>query len=489
MRRRTALRALLAVPAGAVAGSALLGGPAHAAVATIDPRSNWGTWEGWGTSLAWWAKAFGHDTTMADLFFTRNQVRYRGEDLPGLGLNIVRYNAGACTDRPIGSRPAPGIGGFKQIEGYQLDWYSADPSSASWNWYADSFQRDMMWLARDRGANTFELFSNSPMWWMTRNDDPFGAVDGGENLQDQNYGRHAAYLATIARYAHDHWGVDFTSVQPVNEPDGAWGGSWGHGQEGCHFERGSQARLVNELRTQLDQRDLWWMKVAGMDAWGYDDARATFGSFDAGTRAKVGRINTHGYQGLGGRRDLLYGAAQAAGKGIWNTEYGDGDGSGMTMSDVINCDLRWLHPTGWVYWQVVDGWWGMVGIDGFGQPGMTPGAVATKYFVMAQYSRHIRPGMRILDSGDPNTVAAYDAARRTLVIVATNHGAGQWLDYDLSRFTRPGSDGALVGRWCTNTDGGDRYTYHADTTLHGSRFWSWFDPRTVQTFEVSNVDL
>jgi galactan endo-1,6-beta-galactosidase len=30
------------------------------AVTTINPTTNWGTWEGWGTSLAWWAKAFGN---------------------------------------------------------------------------------------------------------------------------------------------------------------------------------------------------------------------------------------------------------------------------------------------------------------------------------------------------------------------------------------------------------------------------------------------
>lgn len=29
-------------------------------VTTINPTTNWGTWDGWGTSLAWWAKAFGN---------------------------------------------------------------------------------------------------------------------------------------------------------------------------------------------------------------------------------------------------------------------------------------------------------------------------------------------------------------------------------------------------------------------------------------------
>jgi galactan endo-1,6-beta-galactosidase len=34
-------------------------GAAGDTTTTIDPTSNWGTWEGWGTSLAWWAKEYG----------------------------------------------------------------------------------------------------------------------------------------------------------------------------------------------------------------------------------------------------------------------------------------------------------------------------------------------------------------------------------------------------------------------------------------------
>ncbi|MFB7668270.1 glycoside hydrolase [Kitasatospora sp. NPDC056138] len=487
MERRTVLRGLLAVPIGAAVAAAAAG-PAWADyTTTVNPGNKWGTWEGWGTSLAWWAKAFGDQDVLADLFFTRNSVSYQGQQLPGLGMNIVRYNAGASLANSIGTRamkPAADISGYTQIEGYQLDWYSADPSSSSWNWYADTNQRNMMWKARDRGANIFELFSNSPVWWMLNNDDPNGAPDGGNNLQDQNYGRHAAYMATIARYAHDHWGIDFSSVEPMNEPSGQWGGSWGRHQEGCHFDRDKQAQLINALRGELNARDLGWMPVAGSDENTYSAALDTWNSFDGTTRGNVGRINVHGYEGGGGRRDLLYSAAAAAGKKIWNSEYGDGDASGMSAAGNLNLDFRWLHPTAWVYWQVVDptaGWALVQNNNG------TLGAVNPKYFVLAQFMRHIRPGMQIIDSGDANSVAAYDATNHKLVIVATNYGTGQWINFDLSRFGGPSRDGAQVDRWCTNTGGGDQYQYHQDTSMHGTRFWSWFNPNTVQTFEVPDV--
>ncbi|MGW7310701.1 glycoside hydrolase [Streptomyces sp. NPDC054835] len=492
LNRRNVLRGLAAVP-GAAALAGLGAGTARADFATvIDPAADRGTWEGWGTSLSWWAKAVGPDPKLADALFGRGTVQLLGQTLPGLGMNIVRYNAGASGTNSIDGRtmkPAPSIDGYKQIEGYQLDWYDADPSSASWNWYADANQRDMMWLARDRGADTFELFSNSPMWWMLRNDDPRGHDAGWtSNLQDGNYGRHAAYLATIARYAHDHWGIDFRSVQPVNEPGLPWTPEMGRGQEGCFFDPAQQARLVKETRTQLDARGLSWMEIPAMDENGYDYALTAWNEFGPDTRQAIGRINVHGYRS-DTRRDLLHAAAAESGKRIWMSEYTDGDASGMTIARSIGYDMRWLHPTAWIHWQIVDnsngGGWGPIElVDG------RLGLVNTKYYVLAQYMRHIRPGMRIIESGHPDVVAAYDRPSRKLVIVAANHGAGQYIDFDLSRFTTVSTDGALVERWYTSTAGSQRYAYRNDDTyLHGKRFWSWFDAQSVQTFEIGGVDI
>lgn len=230
MERRTVLRGLAGVPLGAMAVVSAAGraGAADYNV-VVDPAPGWGaaTWEGWGTSLGWWANQLGPREDLADLFFTRKTVAFRGEQVPGLGMNIVRYCAGASGTNVVEGRRMvrqnEQLDGFKQIEGFQRDWYSADPYSASFDWTADANQRAVLQLAKARGADTFELFANSPQWWMLKNDDPTGAADGSCNLQDGNFGRHAAYLATVARYAHDHWGIDFASVQPMNEPGMGWG--------------------------------------------------------------------------------------------------------------------------------------------------------------------------------------------------------------------------------------------------------------------------
>jgi galactan endo-1,6-beta-galactosidase len=158
----------------------------------------------------------------------------------------------------------------------------------------------------------------------------------------------------------------------------------------------------------------------------------------------------------------------------------------MSLAANIDLDLRWLHPTAWVYWQALDyGGWGLIQADG-GSGWLGP--VNPKWYVLAQFARHIRPGMRILDGGEGNTVAAYDAAARKLVIVTTNWGTAQWINFDLSAFRAvAGRNGGAVRRWAT-TVGGERYAVHDDTTLAGTRFWSWFPANTVQTFEIENVD-
>ena len=319
-----------------------------------EPGTDWGAWEGWGTSLCWWGKAYGDQDNLADIVFTTGNVVYNGATLPGLGLNIVRYNAGACTFVPANGAKmvvSPNIRPFRQMEGYWLDWNSDDPSSASWNWGNDAAQRTMLGKARDRGANLFELFSNSPMWWMCYNQNPSGSAGGSsDNLQSWNYQQHARYLAVIARYAHDHWGVDFHSVEAFNEPSLNWTATGT--QEGCHFGVSTQQTVITYLRSELNARGLTGTMVTASDETAYDQATSTWNALSPAARASVGKINTHGYQYGGGRRDLLYAAAHNAGKVLWNSEYGEGDATGLSLASNLNLDFTWLHPTAWVYWQV-----------------------------------------------------------------------------------------------------------------------------------------
>jgi galactan endo-1,6-beta-galactosidase len=444
----------------------------------------WGVWDGWGCSLCWWAAAFGTRDDLADIVFTTNYTSLNGQNLPGLGMNIARYNAGGCTTNAVNgsvmqlsSRNGP----THQIEGYWINPFSADPASSSWNWSADPLQRAMLLKAKARGANLLELFSNSPLWWICSNHNPSGADNGADdNLPSSNYDQHAIYLATIAQYAATHWGVNFTSVEPFNEPRSAWWNAAGK-QEGCHFGTNSQAAVIIYLRTELNNRGLSAVQVSASDENTYDLARTTLQSFSPTVRAQVGRVNTHGYQYGKGRRDLLYRAV--AGKKLWNSEYGEGDTSGLSLATNLNLDFALLHPTAWCYWQPFDlGGWGLINAS---LSRNWIGKANPKYFVLAQYTRHIRPGMTILQSDDTNSVTAYDSTQRKLVIVTVNCSSAQSISYNLSNFARAAGP---IQCWTTETRGTNDYV-PSKISLGGDKSFSAdFPKNTVKTFEILIVD-
>jgi galactan endo-1,6-beta-galactosidase len=100
-------------------------------------------------------------------------------------------------------------------------------------------------------------------------------------------------------------------------------------------------------------------------------------------------------------------------KRLWMSEYGDNDGSGMALAQTIIEDLTYLKPTAWIYWQPAEpsSTWGLVNgnygsIRTLSEPGRgAPTWVYDKYYVMAQFTRFLRPGYKILGSTDHNTVA------------------------------------------------------------------------------------
>ena len=216
-----------------------------------------------------------------------------------------------------------------------------------------------------RGGGPLQLFSNSPMWWACGNHNPSGSATGlTDNLQSWNQGQHAQYLATVAMVAKAKWGIGeagFDSVEAFNEPVSLWWNAHGT-QEGCHFGHATQATVSKDLRNALDAAGLNDTAVAASDENTYTEALSTWKSLDASAKEAVGLVTVHGYEQGNGRRDLLFAAVK--GKRLWNSEYGEGDASGMSLATNLNLDFRWLHNTAWVYWQVMDGGgWGLLDSD------------------------------------------------------------------------------------------------------------------------------
>lgn len=470
----------------------------------VNPSERIGTWEGWGSSLAWWARAIG-GTRNADFYADLIYTTDSSHGYPGLGLNIVRYNLGGGGIDQSSENKGPKLQWQMDIHGYWENPASTDPQSPSWNWSADSNQRTMMIKARERGAKIFEMFSDSPMWWMNFNHSTAGSDSGGDCLDPVNYVRFATYLATVARYAADQWGIKFASVEPFNEPSAKW---WKYPvrQEGCHFDTLTQGQIVQLLRKALDKEQLSDIAVAASDENDFDVALKVWNSFDIATQAAIGKINAHGYYHgtesyRGTNRPALRGAVGE--KRLWQSEYGDGDGSGYTMANSIVQDIRALRPTAWIYWQPVEpdvkeSGWGLlnanyVDTEDSSKPDVSTPLVRVnrKFFVYGQFTRYLRPGVEMLRTSDENSIAAYDPAGRKLVLVTVTGDRPQDLNFELSKFSKVGDAIQQIVTTTTPGNGVPDWKQHAETIPlkkdHAKSFSAMLHPKSVYTFIVEDV--
>lgn len=446
------------------------GMPARAQdTATVDPSVQFQTWQGWGTSLAWWAKVVGGLPEPA----RQDYMDKAFDPVKGMGLNIVRYNIGG------GENPAHLLPN-KQFMGFREAVPGFEPSQGVWDWSADASQRWVLKRAMQMGANRVEAFSNSPPYWMTRSGSVTGDPDGKDNLDPKYDTAFADYLTEVVKHFRDDWGVTFDSLEPLNEPSGGW---WkmGNHQEGCHVDREHQNTIVKATGAALARKSLR-TPVSASDESVIDDAARTFPFYDATALGYMTRINTHSYGGSA--RTQVSAFARSADKDLWLSEYGDGDASGLSMSRRILEDINGLHPSAWVYWQVVDsaGGWGFLKSPQLNDtdPAYT---INKKFYVMGQYSKYVRPGYRMMAISDPNSLAAYDVRSKTLVIVTTNSGdAARPVTYDLSGFARLGPSVTVV-RTSSTEDGARLPT----VAIAGRTFTASAPPKSVTTYVVSGA--
>ena len=368
--------------------------------ARVNPRAVLvESFDGWGTSLCWWAHVLGGST---------NREAYADAAFKELELNIVRYNIGGGEnpDRPRSMELRARIPGF-------------EPQPGVWDWSADANQRWFLRAAVARGANQVVAFANSPPYWMTVSGSVTGCTNGWDNnLRPDAESAFAEYLVTVVRQLTALDGVHFDLLTPMNEPTAGW---WklGNRQEGTHMSPDQEERLINLLHPLLLQNDL----PTGLEATEDNDEESavkSLKSYSAITWMNLAWLTSHTYSA--NAPDALRELAAANHKPLWISEYGDGGRDGLLFARRIRDDIAQTHARAWIYWQFAepDSNWGLVRYHrGFDNPPFTRNR---KFFVMSQFTRFIRPGDQIIDSGDPDSLAAYNARRHRLVIVSVNDG-------------------------------------------------------------------
>ncbi len=456
----------------------------------VDPSQQYQTLQGWGTSMAWWAKWAGslsdsQRIPLADKLFDPNT---------GIGLNTLRYNFGA--DGP-GNACHDAIARGKANSYTNIPTY--EPSAGTYDWTQDTAQRWVLQAAQDRGANLFEGFANSPPAWMLSNSCTSGANGNAENLSSSHYDDYAAYMSTIAQHFHDTWGLTLQTLAPFNEPTpGYW--NYNGDQEGSNFSTGTQNTIVSKLGAKLDQMGVSaYSQTSAPDDTAVNASNNDYNAYDSTAKGYVVQYNTHTYGGSNSDRDYAYNTiGQNDNKRLWMSEWGTGGQSSqmaaaLTLSQQILGDEQHLHPSAWVIWQAANNYpgngvagnpgsdsdlWGLAYSDNSGNI-----SYPSRYYGLGNYTKFVRPGYKMIGNNDGNTFSAYDAGSNTLVLVTTNSSSSATnISYNLGSFSNVGNTATPY-----RTSSTENLAQLSNIAIGGSSFSSTLPAQSITTFVIPNV--
>jgi O-glycosyl hydrolase len=341
--------------------------------------------EGWGTSLVWFANATGGypeqiRDDLYDLVF--------GPD--GMNLNIARYNVGGgnASDVVDYLRPGGAVEGWWQddpdgsLTGHATTYANRASVRTQWDptddtlWDLDSDAAQRWWvqrLADDDRITHWEVFANSAPYFMTEDGYASGGVNNAtsEQLPVASMDAFARYLARVADELEAAHGIEVDTIDPFNEPNtNYWSTAVGDDplrptggrQEGMHVGPARQAQMIQALDAVLAEPGTTTdAAISAMDETNPGTFATNWNAYSPQVRDLVGQMNVHSYsQGSSlAVRDL----SKAADTRLWMSEVeGSWGGSwnphsmanGLGLAQHITADLRDLDPSAWVFWQPVE---------------------------------------------------------------------------------------------------------------------------------------
>ena len=460
--------------------------PAFAATTiTVSPEkaiaTNGGVFEGWGTSLCWWANRLGYSDTLAQL--AANSLF--GPD--GLHLNIMRYNIGGGDD--------PAHDHITRTDSEVPGWLYPDDSGKGYryDYTADHNQINVMQRAVAAAGEDamVEVFSNSPPYFMTQSGCSSGALKAKDNnLRDDAVEDFAEYLAHVTAYIRGELGMPVVSLSPMNEPNTDYWAAYSPKQEGCHVDKGrSQSAILEATADAIARYGLDGVLLAASDETNPKLQAEAIKGYSAKAKQAVGRINTHTYSDKGARS--LAKLAASEGLNLWMSET-DGSGTAgkhagemsaaLWLGQKIISDISALSPSAWVMWQAIDSHISAEGYNGNTDTGMVDVnggfwgvAVADhdkneivltqKYYGFGQFTRYIRPGSTLIPC-NKDALAAYDADAQTLTIVLVNaDNKEKAVELNLSAFAKVGESAQA---------------YRTSGSMANGEHWAALDPLPTQ---------
>lgn len=419
--------------------------------------TNNGYWEGWGTSLCWWANRIGYNPTL-----TKKSAYLFFDSKKGLGLNIMRYNIGGGDDPTHNHITRTD----SDVPGWQ--YYNAETGEYEYDYDADFRQLNVLKAAsKAAGQDAYiEVFSNSPPYFMTVSGCSTGNFKSDEdNIRADAYDDFAEYLAHVTHYMMKKLKLDVKSISPMNEPNTNYWPAFNYKQEGCHIDAGeSQSKLLVETKKALTRYGIDNIILTASDETNPGKQIEEIKLMTPQARAAINRISAHTY-GVNGIRELGQ-LAKEENINLWMSEV-DGNGTAGTnagemgaalwLANKIINDITAMEPSAWVLWQVIDthvskdgykgrvdkgplqtmgGYWGTA----YANHDTDEVILTQKYYAFGQFTRYIRPGSSLIICNNGlnrgcNAMAAIDSKGKQITVVCTNTTANnQNMDIDLSDF-------------------------------------------------------
>jgi len=311
----------------------------------------------------------------------------------------------------------------------------ASPDLADYDWAADEHTQKV-WksiqpvLGRTKPILYAVPFTPPPQWKDT------GKVAGGGVLLREHYREYAAYLASFLEYYHKVLHVDIDVLSLQNEPGVAaiWASCKWTGEELREFLK----VLAPAVRARgLDPKFMLTEGTAWSGAW--EHLQATLAQPEASRYLHIMASHSYGAPDDMARR-LFAGASAKSGLPVWMSEMSlmhknEPDDPGMIAAlqtaGYLHRDLAEAHACAWIYCFAIYTatlQQGSLGIlspsDGDGPQAGTL-VVPKRFWAMANYSRFVRPGWRLMriDSSPGFANTAFIGPKgEGFVIVALNPG-------------------------------------------------------------------
>jgi O-glycosyl hydrolase len=258
----------------------------------------------------------------------------------------------------------------------------------------------------------------------------------------------------------------------MNEPASGYWKAGSSKQEVCGFQTANQQNIMlAAARKALDAQGLEDVGLTASDETDVGQGIISYKWLNDANKAALDLISVHTYHATDEQRAQLRDLARSDGKKLWMTEAGFGGGAhsetamgGMELSSGIMADLKVMGVTGWCAWILADSEyealqnnhnWGLLHAvfedggqpvagyhtnlltgDGKRKAGIPASGFHTtkQFYTMMQYSKFIKTGYTIIETGDSPVLAAVPPDGAELVIVAHSAGAAHALNVDISAF-------------------------------------------------------